>query len=54
MKQRVNKYTKEKGQEILQLNNEISNKKTELEKINDEMKDLKDEAEESQAKKLGK
>lgn len=54
MKQRVNKYTKEKGQEILQLNNDISNKKTELEKINDEMKDLKDEAEEVSAKKLGK
>jgi seryl-tRNA synthetase len=54
MKQRVNKYTKEKGQEILQLNNDISNKKTELEKINDEMKDLKDDAEEVAAKKLGK
>jgi predicted nucleic acid-binding Zn-ribbon protein len=38
----------------LQLNNDISNKKTELEKINDEMKDLKDEAEEVSAKKLGK
>lgn len=38
----------------MQLNNDISNKNTELEKINDEMKDLKDEAEEVSAKKLGK
>lgn len=54
MKQRVNKYTKDKGQDLLQLNNDISNRQKELEKINDEMKDLRDKAEEVSAKKLGK
>ena len=54
MKNRVKKYEKDKRQEILQLNNDISNMKGELESIIDEQNQLKAEAEEISAKKRGR
>ena len=53
-KRSVQQYEKEKRQEILQLNNDIANKKAELEKIIDEQNELKAEAEEIGQKKRDK
>jgi hypothetical protein len=50
----VKKYEKEKGSEVLSLNNDIANLKTILEQVNDQQKELKDHAEEVAAKKSQK
>jgi chromosome segregation ATPase len=54
IKNRVKKYEKEKGSEVLSLNNDIANLKAILEQVNDQQKELKDQAEEISAKKRGK
>lgn len=51
IKNRVKKYEKEKGSEVLSLNNDIANLKAILEQVNDQQKELKDQAEEISAKK---
>lgn len=51
IKSRVKKYEKEKGSEVLSLNNDIANLKSVLEQVNDQQKELKDQAEEISAKK---
>ena len=50
----MKKYEKEKGSEVLSLNNDIANLKAILEQVNDQQKELKDQAEEISAKKRGK
>lgn len=42
IKNRVKKYEKEKGSEVLSLNNDIANLKAILEQVNDQQKELKD------------
>jgi len=54
MKRRVQQYEKDKRQEILQLNNDISKMKSELEAITDQQNKFKAEAEEINAKKRGR